>query len=222
MKKILLSCAALITVCAVNAQSQPKISAEGGAAFSTIKGDAAGSLGNVLSYTKGAVSIAGNTSFYGGLRFYVPVDDVISVQPGVFYSQKGYTLNGELNLKGLEFAGINARAKLISNFVDIPLIMNASVGSGFNVFLGPQVSYLANAKLNTTAGLLGIDLLNKTMDVTNQFNRWDVALTGGLGFQVTKNIGIKGSYDYGLSRVDKNKSLKTGVRTIKVGLSIGF
>ena len=87
-----------------------------------------------------------------------------------YYSQKGYNLKGELNLKGLEFLGANASAQLQSQYIDIPLLLKADLG-GFEIFAGPQVSYLTKADVVLKAGVLGFNLLNKKMDATEQFNR---------------------------------------------------
>jgi len=53
---------------------------------------------------------------------------------------------------------------------------------------------------------LGINLLNNKIDATNQFNRWDAALTGGIGYQFSNGINLTASYDYGLSKLDANKN----------------
>ena len=91
---------------------------------------------------------------------------------------------------------------------------------GLQVFAGPQFSYLMKANLNTTAGLLGIDLLNRNMDVTENFNRWDAAVTGGVGYTFGKGINIRASYEHGLSKIDKNQNTKAYNNAIKVGIGI--
>jgi hypothetical protein len=45
------------------------------------------------------------------------------------------------------------------------------------------------------------------MDATAQFNKWDLGLTGGVGYQFTSGLNIMASYDYGLSKLDANKIL---------------
>ena len=142
-----------------------------------------------------------------------------SFEPGIYYSLKGYELNGALSLKGLDFLGANAKAILQSQYVDIPVLLKGNFG-GFQIFAGPQISYLASANLKTTAGVLGINLLNKTMDVTSQFNRWDVGVTGGIGYQFINGLNISASYDYGLSKADANQNVNAYNRAIKVGIGI--
>jgi len=93
---------------------------------------------------------------------------------------------------------------------------------GFQIFAGPQISYLASANLKTTAGVLGINLLNKTMDATSQFNRWDAGVTGGIGYQFSNGLNISASYDYGLSKVDASRRVNAYNNAIKLGIGINF
>lgn len=202
-------------------QTNTSFGFKAGATNSTFKGDAVSSLNNILDYTNGAVSTKSLTGFYAGGFANIPVADNFSFEPGLYYSQKGYVLNGELNLKGLEFAGINAKASLRSSYIDLPLLLKAKF-DGLEVFAGPQFSYLAQSNLRTTAGLLGVNLLDKSIDVTNQFNRWDAAITGGLAYNFSKNIAATASYDYGLSKIDKNKSIKSNIQAFKIGLAFKF
>jgi hypothetical protein len=60
------------------------------------------------------------------------------------------------------------------------------------------------------------------MDVTSQFNRWDVGVTGGIGYQFTNGLNLSASYDYGLSKVDANQSVNAFNRGIKVGIGMTF
>ena len=203
------------------AQSKPGFGIRAGASSYSMKGDAINSLNNLLDYTNGHVTTTGHTGFFAGANASIPVSDLVSVEPGIYYTQKGYEMNGELNLKGLEFLGANAKAKLTSHYIDVPLLLKLNF-NGLQVFAGPQVSYLAKADLKTTAGVLGFNVLNKTMDATDQFNRWDAGVTGGIGYQFANGVNISASYDHGLSKVDANQNLDSYNRGFKVGLGINF
>jgi hypothetical protein len=78
------------------------------------------------------------------------------------------------------------------------------------------------ADLKTTAGVFGFNLLNKKMDATNQFSKWDAAITGGIGYKFMNGVNISASYDYGLSRVDANNSLNSYNHSVKVGIGMNF
>lgn len=186
-----------------------------------MRGDAVNNLENLLDFSNGMIKTRNSTGFFGGGYVNIPMDDMISLVPGLYYSQKGYELTGELNLKGLEFLGANAKAKLTSTYIDMPILLKADLG-GFQVFAGPQISYLSSAQLKTSAGILGINLLNNKMDATSQFNRWDMAVTGGIGFNFTDKINVMASYDYGLSKVDANQNLKSYNSSFKIGIGMSF
>jgi hypothetical protein len=203
--------------------SQSKISLGGKVGLSSagMRGDAVNNLNNLLDFADGMVTTRNVTGFFAGTYVNIPVDDVISIEPGLYYSQKGYEMKGQLNLKGMDFLGANAKAQLQSQYVDMPVLLKANLG-GLQLFAGPQFSYLAHADLKTTAGILGLNLLNSKLDATNQLNRWDAAVTGGIGYQFNNGINITASYDYGLSKTDANKNLNAYNNAIKIGLGINF
>ncbi|MEJ7822416.1 MAG: porin family protein [Chitinophagaceae bacterium] len=201
------------------AQVTPSFGVRAGILSSGIKGDAANSFNNLLDFSNDIVTTKNVTGFFAGGYATIPVSGGISLEPGVFYSLKGYELKGDLNVKGIGFLGANAKAKLQSEYIDFPVVIKVTTGK-LKLFAGPQFSYLMSANLNTTAGILGFDLLNKKMDVSNQFNKLDVAVTGGIGYKLSDNINITASYDHGLSKIDANKNAKAYNRAFKIGVGI--
>lgn len=221
MKKLI-----LLTLCIALsfigfAQVKPAIRINAGLSSSSIKGEANTQLNDLLEYTNGMVTTKNHTGFYAGASTGIPLSKIMSIEPGVYYTQKGYELNGDLNIKGLSFLGANAKAKLQSNYIDIPVLLKANI-NGLQLFAGPQLSYLTKADLNASAGLFGISLLNKTWDVTDQFNRWDMGVTGGVGYQLPNGLGFSVSYDRGLSKVDANKNINSYNQVFKAGISYNF
>jgi hypothetical protein len=221
MKKQILLSATVLIVSLSFAQSQPSFGIHAGLTSSKMQGDAVNNLQNLLDYTNGAISTSSHTGFFAGTNASIPLTELVSIEPGLYYDQKGYEMKGELNIKGVEFLGANAKAKLTSHYVDLPLLLKLNL-NGLQVFAGPQVSYLAKASLRTTAGALGFNVLDKTMDATDQFNRWDVGVTGGIGYQFTNGFNIRASYDYGLSKVDANQNFDSYNRSFKVGVGFNF
>ena len=218
--KILLFLFMLISIASF-AQLKPSMGIRAGILSSGFRGNTVNSFNNLLSFTNGGITTADHTGFFGGVYASVPVGTVISVEPGLYYSQKGYDINGALSLKGMDFLGANAKAKLQMQYIDIPVLLKANMG-GLLLFAGPQFSYLSKASLHTTAGALGINVLNNTMDATSQFNRWDAGVTGGIGYQFSNGINLVASYDYGLSKIDANRNTGTYNRAVKLGLGINF
>ena len=221
MKKQILLIVLTVATTFAFAQTKNGFGIRAGVSSTRLSGDAVNSLQNLLDYSNGAITTSNHTGLFAGGHLSIPVSDVVSIEPGLFYTQKGYEMKGELNLKGAEFLGVNAKAKLNSHYVDLPVLLKVNI-DGFQIFAGPQVSYLAKADLRTTAGLLGFNLLNKTIDATDQFNRWDAGVTGGIGYEFSNGVNISASYDHGLAKVDANQNLESYNRGFKVGLGIKF
>jgi hypothetical protein len=221
MKKQILLIATVALSTFSFAQSKTGFGIRAGVTSSLMKGDAVDNLQGLLDYTGGAVTTSAHTGFFVGGNASIPVSDIVSIEPGLYYTQKGYEMKGELNLKGVEFLGANAKATLTSSYVDLPVLLKVNL-NGLQLFAGPQISYLTKADLKTTAGVLGFNLLNKTMDATDQFNRWDAAATAGVGYQFANGLNVSARYDYGLSKLDANKNMDTYNRSFKVGLGFNF
>ncbi|MEO9003833.1 MAG: porin family protein [Ginsengibacter sp.] len=218
MKKKILLLIAIITSTFSFAQT-PSFGVKAGVVSSGVRGDAVDNFDNLLNFTNGRVTTNDYTGFFAGGFGTLPLSKNISIEPGVYYSQKGYEINGALNVKGIDFLNAGAKAVLQSQYIDIPVLLKANFG-GFQVFAGPQISYLVKSDLKTTAGVLGINLLNKTTDATAQFNRWDAGITGGIGYRFTNGISLTASYDYGLSKADANRNVNAYNRAIKLGIGI--
>lgn len=204
------------------AQSDVKFGIKAGANFATIGGEANQQLNQLLEWTNGYVTTTGRTGMHVGGFVQIPVSESVVIEPGILYSTKGYTLKGDVDFKVLELLGIGARADLMSQYLDMPLLVKATLGNGFQVYAGPQLSYLMNADLRARASVLGVNLLNKKIDVTDQFNKVDAALTAGIGYQFNNGISINAGYDYGLSRIDANKSVNARNQVVKVGMAVRF
>lgn len=203
------------------AQSKISYGFRAGVSSADMRGDAVQSLNDVLDFADEYITTGSRTGFYTGGYVSFPLGNTITVEPGLNYAQKGYQLKGSLNVKGVSILGVNAKAKLQLNYLEIPLLLKANMG-GFQVFAGPQISYLTNADLKVSAGALGFNIFSTKMPVTSQFNRWDAGLTGGVGYQFENGLNLMASYDYGLSKVDANNNFNAYNRMMKIGIGFNF
>jgi hypothetical protein len=221
MKKQTLLLAAFAVSSFAFAQNAPSFSIRAGVASTDMRGDAVSSLNNIVDYTNGMINTSSRTGFFAGGAASIPLSGNVSIEPGIYYAQKGYELRGDLNLKAVDFLGVNARAALNTSYVDLPLLVKANMG-GLEIFAGPQVSYLTKAELRTTAGALGFNVVNSRTDATDQFHRWDAGLTGGVGYQFTNGFNIRAAYDHGLTKTDANRNLDAYNRSVKLGLGFRY
>lgn len=221
MKKELFLSAAIFISTLATAQTQASFGIRGGLSSAGLRGDAVGNLNNLIELADGMITTGNNTGFFAGTYATIPLSNKIALEPGLYYTQKGYAIKGNLAMKAINFLGVNASADLNAQYIDLPVLVKAAIG-GFQVFAGPQVSYLAQAGFKTKAGVLGVNLLNKNIDVTEQFNRWDAGITGGIGYQFANGMNVIAAYDHGLSKVDANKSMNSYNRSFKVGVGFRF
>ncbi|MDB5251688.1 MAG: hypothetical protein JWP27_857 [Flaviaesturariibacter sp.] len=220
-KRILLFAAALTASASLFAQSKPVVTLRAGYVSASISGDANTSMQSLLDYTGGAISTTPHKGLFAGAGISIPVATGLTIEPGIGYAQKGYTMKGSLDLKGASFLSPGAKANLTLQYVDLPLLLTGHV-KGLEVFGGPQLSYLAAAKFRTTAGALGINVFDKTMDAVDRFNRWDAGLTGGVGYRFANGLSVRGSYEHGLTKMDANRNIAAYNQAFKVGIGMSF
>lgn len=221
MKKQLLLLAALAVTAMSIAQQKTSFGIKAGITHSGLRGDAMNNLEDMISFSNGMIALQNKSGFFAGGNATIPLGKSFSIQPGLYYSQKGYALKGELDVKVLSFLGANAKAQLNTHYIDLPVLAKVNMG-GFELFAGPQLSYLAKADLRLTAGALGFNVYDKKIDATDELNKWDAAVTGGLGYEFSNGMNISASYDHGLSKTDANKRMDSYNRAFKVGIGFNF
>lgn len=222
MRKIYILAAIIFTVGVAKLNAQIKYGVGAGMNYSTLKGDAMSNFENLTELTNGVITTSPKVGFHAGGFIEMPLGANISLSPGIYYSQKGYTLRGNLAADKLDFLGVAAKAELQSHYIDIPVLLKAEVAKGLQLYAGPQVSYLVKNNLKMDAGLLGFSLLNTNVDVTDQFNKADFAITGGASYTFDNGFSINAGYDHGLSRLDRNSNFKSYNRNFKVGIGYKF
>lgn len=208
------------TVLSTTAQIKPVIKA--GVVQSTWKGEARESFTQLIDATDGYISSRNRTAFYVGAGVDIPLGDMVSVEPSLIYTQRGYGLKGNLTINELKIDALNARATSQMHYIDMPVLLKIKPAAGLQIFAGPQVSYLVKNNLRADVSVFGFSLLNRDIDITEQFNRWDVGVTGGVGYEFENGIGIAASYERGFQRLDKNQNFKAFNEGYKAGLTYRF
>ncbi len=203
------------------AQSKLYYGFQAGVSSADMRGEALQSLDDVVDVAGDYVRTGSRTGFYTGAYIGIPLAKGFAIEPGINYSQKGYQLKGALNVKGIDVLGINAKAQLQLNYLELPVLLKANLG-GLQFFAGPQISYLVNSDLKVSAGALGFNILSYKIPVTSQFNHWDAGITGGIGYQFNNGLNLKASYDHGLSKIDAGKNVEAYNRMMKIGIGLSF
>lgn len=202
--------------------AQVSFGVRSGVNFSKWEGKDLQVIEDLLDKTQGYVVTKGTITLHTGGYVHIPISKVFSFEPGIEYSKKGYSLKGDFQIPVLKYFGINLRAQVQSHYIDMPLTLKANVYKGFQVYAGPQVSYLVRSTLNAKLGVLGISIFNRGFGITERFNKLDMGLTGGVGYAFDNGLNIQAGYDYGLSKLDKNDNYDVYNRVIKVSVGYTF
>jgi hypothetical protein len=131
-------------------------------------------------------------------------------------------LSGEFSSEKLDFLNLRTTITDKANYIDVPLLAKIFVSEGFHFYGGPQVSFLVSNKINTKAGVLGLNVLDTDFNFDSPFRKTDVGLVGGVGYQFANGFNLSAGYDHGLNTVDKSNTLNTFNRVVKISAGFEF
>lgn len=218
MKKIVYATFAVVLFFAADVQAQNITGGiKAGLNLTDWRGDAKESFTDLLEQGNFAETQM-KTGFHAGGYLVIPLGRKFVFEPALLYSQKGMKLTQTLS----ENTFLNVRAEITtqSHYLDLPLIAKYYVVEGFHVFAGPQLSYLIDNEMKAEAGIFGLSLEEK-FDINRGFRKFDVGLTGGLGYQFENGVNLGVSYDHGLTSLDEGSGdLDIFNRAIK--FSVGY
>ena len=136
--------------------------------------------------------------FLGGVMLNVPLlaDDLLSIQPEILYSQKGF------ENKPTEFSSVLGKQKregnVNYNYIDVPLLLKFKA-LGFVAEAGPQYSYLLssnNETKTTTTPTVGSPTVSETKDKNDVIglNRNELGYLAGVGYEATNGLSLNLRY----------------------------
>lgn len=188
MKKFILSLGLLVGIAsAAHAQTGVRFGLKAGANYTSVTADNTDAIESKIGLQAGALANFG-------------LSDLISIQPEVLYSQKGYQLEADSDIK------------LKLNYIDIPVLVKVNA-DGLFFEAGPQLGILAGAKI--TDG-------DDDEDVKDGYNTVDFGYVAGLGYQAESGPMIGLRYNGGISNIIKNGSDSDKVRNSAFQLYVGY
>ncbi|WP_460891985.1 porin family protein [Rufibacter soli] len=197
-----------------------KIGVKGGYSVFGWQGETMKSFNNLLEYTNGNVTTRMRQGFHAGGFLSIPLGGGFEFEPGVQYSQKGMVLEGRVPGDAAEFANAKVTLTNKGEYIDVPLLAKVYVADGFNLFAGPQVSFLLSNKVNVNAGAFGFSAYNKDFEWQDSQRKVDLGFSAGAGYQLQNGLNVGGSYDMGLTTLDGTSDYKTFNHGFKA--SVGF
>ena len=187
-KTAFLATALLVTAAISSAQAQDiRFGLRAGANYSNLSGN----IKNEDTYNN-------KVGFLGGVMLNVPLlaDDLLSIQPEILYSQKGF------ENKPTEFSSVLGKQKregnVNYNYIDVPLLLKFKA-LGFVAEAGPQYSYLLssnNETKTTTTPTVGSPTVSETKDKNDVsgLNRNELGYLAGVGYEATNGLSLNLRY----------------------------
>ncbi len=123
--------------------------------------------------------------FHAGLFADIPFSERFGLQPELLYSRQGFNLGG------------NNLGNVSLHYLSVPLLLKLTLTDGLSVLAGPQVSYLANARVGVLNNLF-------SLSYDGAFQKWDASLVGGLQYELPNGLSLGGRYVYGLNNINKD------------------
>lgn len=138
------------------------------------------------------------TGFHAGIFNKIGITESFSIQPELLYSAKGFKYNYDNS------AIADGETKFNLNYIDLPVKLVFNLSRDFEFQLGPYFSYLAGANVDTDAEVLEFFNIDTTDELDREnFNSFEVGLTGGLGFTIDPLV-FGFNYNLGLTKVAKD------------------
>ena len=184
----------------------------------------AGYLNSSQSFSESNSNSINSNGAYAGISFNIPLAGGFGIAPGLYYSMITNKSGSTGTILGIP---VSASSTFMEHAVNVPLYLNYNLNlasdSNFFIFAGPTAQY-GIASSTKLAGGVGDNSAEKKYDNydNENYNRFNVYLGGGVGFQVSA-IQITVGYDYGLMNLYKGENATNTHRSnLKLGLGFVF
>jgi hypothetical protein len=184
MKKYVLLISGLLITVAVNAQV--KFGIKGGL-----------DLSNITKTDDPNFNTDYKTGFNAGLTIEVPILSPLSIAPEILYAQKGYKAHTTLG-----------DYTQTTNFIDIPILAKIKLAEGFNVVIGPQVSFLMSTN-NTFSNGFSTTVQKQYDDDADNFRKSLIAGVAGISLDLGKSTDLHFRYALDLQKNNENGTSQT-------------
>ena len=131
--------------------------------------------------------------FYGGLFMNAPLAESFSIQPEILYNNLGSKTERTV-------AGTKYSSTLNLDYIAVPVMFQYNATPEFYLEAGPEFGFLVNASSKATAG----NNSNITNIDTDSFNKFNMGIGLGAGFNITNKLGINARYVAGLNDITDN------------------
>ena len=132
------------------------------------------------------------------------VNDFLSLSAGLNYTRQGGKWK-DFRRPQIEIKDV----QMILGYVNLPVMANVYLFKGFAVKAGVQLSYLTNAnsqyKLIWHVPNMPVEERKYDQSIMSECNKFDFSIPFGLSYEVGDQIILDARYNFGLSRLNKEK-----------------
>ena len=184
----------------------------------------AGYLNSTQSFDGSSSKSINSHGAFAGISFNIPISGGLGIAPGVYYSMITNKSGGAGTILGIP---ASASSTFMEHAVNVPVYLNYGIdlARDTKVFFygGPTVQYGLASSTTLAGGVGEISADKKYNNYDNEnYNRMNVYLGGGMGFQVSA-IQITVGYDYGMMNLYKgDNATKTHRSNLKLGVGFCF
>ena len=184
----------------------------------------AGYLNSAQSFNNSDVKSINSNGAYAGVSVNLPLAGGFGIAPGLYYSMITNKDGSSGSFLGIP---VSVSSTFMEHAINVPLYLNYNLNlasdSNFFIFAGPTAQYGLSSTTKLAGGVGDSSADKKYDNYDNEnYNRFNVYLGGGVGFQVSA-IQITVGYDYGLMNLYKGENAtKTHRSNLKLGIGFIF
>ena len=138
------------------------------------------------------------TGFYAGVFAEKVISDYFGIQGELLYSQAGSKAKGS-----------GTSVVLKTNYITLPILAKIYVAPRLSIDLGPQFGYMASAKV-------------AKLNIHKDLKKFDVSWAAGLSYKIGGRFDLSARYNIGLTKVSKDKTVKSKNSVIALGVGYRF
>jgi hypothetical protein len=147
-----------------------------------------------LVYDYPGLEIKNISGYHAGFFINVRIADHFTIEPGAYYSAKGWELSGTLD-DGTDVLEGTMTNKV--SYIDAPIMFRIYL-QGLNFGVGPQFSLPIKSTVDFDGTFNG-DPLSNSYENTEEINDFDIAVSLSIGYEFNFGLSFQATYDIGVT-----------------------
>jgi len=151
--------------------------------------------------------------FHAGLGIDIPLVAGLAFSPEILFSQKGYKTTASV-------LGSETKYSVTTNYIDVPILAKFRT-SGFNIHVGPQISFLTSTTESWDSG--SQEYRNTIKEENANLKKSIISGVAGIGFDVSSKVSLIARYAIDFQKNNGDGTSQTPEyknQVIQVGLGI--